>query len=168
MPGDVRKTTRKQSDLRCTALHWSCDSPVQQVFLQKEGKISPLVAVCFCLSEIHWQIKANQSSALTGFVLQTLLDVLDTVVLQRAAVAPPSSGDQSSRATSLTLSPSVHQGDLGGTRTLQKKWTTFQKARLECSLPERHVSFNNLRAVFTLPGPDWRGTAFFGIFHAQW
>ncbi|XP_075904373.1 semaphorin-4C [Nelusetta ayraudi] len=62
----------------------------------------------------------------------------------------------------------VCKGDLGGTRTLQKKWTTFQKARLECSLPERHVSFNNLRAVFTLPGPDWRGTAFFGIFHAQW
>lgn len=62
----------------------------------------------------------------------------------------------------------LHQGDLGGTRTLQKKWTTFQKARLECSLPERHVSFNNLRAVFTLPGQDWRGTTFFGIFHAQW
>ncbi|CAB1319982.1 unnamed protein product [Coregonus sp. 'balchen'] len=59
-------------------------------------------------------------------------------------------------------------GDLGGTRTLQKKWTTFQKARLVCSLPERHVTFNNLRAVFTLPGPDWRTTTFYGIFHAQW
>ncbi|TNM90030.1 hypothetical protein fugu_004264, partial [Takifugu bimaculatus] len=62
----------------------------------------------------------------------------------------------------------VCKGDLGGTRTLQKKWTTFQKARLECSLSERHVSFNNLRAVFTLPGQDWRGTTFYGIFHAQW
>uniref|UniRef100_A0A3Q1BGR7 Sema domain-containing protein n=1 Tax=Amphiprion ocellaris TaxID=80972 RepID=A0A3Q1BGR7_AMPOC len=62
----------------------------------------------------------------------------------------------------------VCKGDLGGTRTLQKKWTTFQKARLECSLPERHVSFNNLRAVFTLLGQDWRGTTFYGIFHAQW
>ncbi|MEQ2241055.1 Semaphorin-4C [Ilyodon furcidens] len=62
----------------------------------------------------------------------------------------------------------VCKGDLGGTRTLQKKWTTFQKARLECSLPERHVSFNNLRAVFTLPGQDWRGTTFYSIFHAQW
>uniref|UniRef100_A0A665X1B3 Sema domain-containing protein n=1 Tax=Echeneis naucrates TaxID=173247 RepID=A0A665X1B3_ECHNA len=62
----------------------------------------------------------------------------------------------------------VCKGDLGGTRTLQKKWTTFQKARMECSLPERHVSFNNLRAVFTLPGQDWRGTTFYGIFHAQW
>ncbi|KPP68862.1 semaphorin-4C-like [Scleropages formosus] len=62
----------------------------------------------------------------------------------------------------------VCKGDLGGTRTLQKKWTTFQKARLVCSLPERHVSFNNLRAVFTLPEADWRTTAFYGIFHAQW
>ncbi|KAG7480947.1 hypothetical protein MATL_G00061650 [Megalops atlanticus] len=62
----------------------------------------------------------------------------------------------------------VCKGDQGGTRTLQKKWTTFQKARLVCSLPERHVTFNNLRAVFTLPGPEWRSTTFFGIFHAQW
>ncbi|KAG5840462.1 hypothetical protein ANANG_G00189070 [Anguilla anguilla] len=53
-------------------------------------------------------------------------------------------------------------------RVCKKKWTTFQKARLVCSLPERHVTFNNLRAVFTLPGPDWRSTAFYGIFHAQW
>ncbi|TRY91211.1 hypothetical protein DNTS_018841 [Danionella cerebrum] len=62
----------------------------------------------------------------------------------------------------------VCKGDLGGTRTLQKKWTTFQKARLMCSFPERHITFNNLRAVFTLPGADWRGTSFYGIFHAQW
>lgn len=60
------------------------------------------------------------------------------------------------------------QGDLGGTRTLQKKWTTFQKARLMCSFPERHITFNNLRAVFTLPGADWKSTSFYGIFHAQW
>ncbi|XP_030647333.1 semaphorin-4C [Chanos chanos] len=62
----------------------------------------------------------------------------------------------------------VCKGDLGGTRTLQKKWTTFQKARLICSLPERHITFNNLRAVFTLPGADWRTTTFYGLFHAQW
>uniref|UniRef100_A0A9J7ZNR2 Sema domain-containing protein n=2 Tax=Cyprinus carpio TaxID=7962 RepID=A0A9J7ZNR2_CYPCA len=62
----------------------------------------------------------------------------------------------------------VCKGDLGGTRTLQKKWTTFQKARLMCSFPERHITFNNLRAVFTLPGADWRSTSFYGIFHAQW
>ncbi|XP_076854033.1 semaphorin-4C [Brachyhypopomus gauderio] len=62
----------------------------------------------------------------------------------------------------------VCKGDLGGTRTLQKKWTTFQKARLVCSIPERHITFNNLQAVFTLPGSDWRGATFYGVFHAQW
>ncbi|XP_016367903.1 semaphorin-4C-like [Sinocyclocheilus rhinocerous] len=62
----------------------------------------------------------------------------------------------------------VYMGDLGGTRTLQKKWTTFQKARLMCSFPERHITFNNLRAVFTLPGTDWKSTSFYSIFHAQW
>lgn len=62
----------------------------------------------------------------------------------------------------------VCKGDLGGTRTLQKKWTTFQKARLVCSIPERHITFNNLRAVFTLPSADWKNTVFYGVFHAQW
>uniref|UniRef100_A0AAY4BG90 Sema domain-containing protein n=1 Tax=Denticeps clupeoides TaxID=299321 RepID=A0AAY4BG90_9TELE len=62
----------------------------------------------------------------------------------------------------------VCKGDLGGTRTLQKKWTTFQKARLACSLRDRHITFNKLRAIFTLPGPDWRGTTFYGLFHTQW
>ncbi|XP_072565072.1 semaphorin-4C [Paramormyrops kingsleyae] len=62
----------------------------------------------------------------------------------------------------------ICKGDVGGTRTLQKKWTTFQKARLMCSLPERHVTFNNLRTVYTVSQPDWRNTAFYGIFHAQW
>ncbi|XP_062399079.1 semaphorin-4C [Sardina pilchardus] len=62
----------------------------------------------------------------------------------------------------------ICKGDMGGTLTLQKKWTTFQKANLVCSLRDRHVTFNKLRAVFTLPGLDWRGTSFFGLFHAQW
>ncbi|MCJ8747120.1 hypothetical protein PDJAM_G00149770 [Pangasius djambal] len=62
----------------------------------------------------------------------------------------------------------VCKGDQGGTRTLQKKWTTFQKARLVCSLPERHITFNHLQAVFTMQGADWRNTVFYGVFHAQW
>ncbi|XP_015197371.2 semaphorin-4C isoform X2 [Lepisosteus oculatus] len=62
----------------------------------------------------------------------------------------------------------VCKGDVGGARTLQKKWTSFQKARLVCSLPERHVTFNTLRAVYTLTAADWRNTAFYAIFHAQW
>uniref|UniRef100_A0A8D0F7K1 Sema domain-containing protein n=1 Tax=Strix occidentalis caurina TaxID=311401 RepID=A0A8D0F7K1_STROC len=49
----------------------------------------------------------------------------------------------------------VCKGDVGGARTLQKKWTTFLKARLVCSAPEQQLHFNRLQAVFTLPGADW-------------
>ncbi|KAI6058928.1 Semaphorin-4C [Aix galericulata] len=60
------------------------------------------------------------------------------------------------------------QGDVGGARTLQKKWTTFLKARLVCSAPEQQLHFNRLQAVFTLPGADWQDTTFFGVFQARW
>ncbi|NWW51155.1 SEM4C protein, partial [Pedionomus torquatus] len=59
-------------------------------------------------------------------------------------------------------------GDVGGARTLQKKWTTFLKARLVCSAPEQQLHFNRLQAVFTLPGADWQDTTFFGVFQARW
>ncbi|NWX48706.1 SEM4C protein, partial [Steatornis caripensis] len=62
----------------------------------------------------------------------------------------------------------VCKGDVGGARTLQKKWTTFLKARLVCSAPEQQLHFNRLQAVFTLPGTDWQDTAFFGVFQARW
>ncbi|NXE17289.1 SEM4C protein, partial [Lophotis ruficrista] len=62
----------------------------------------------------------------------------------------------------------VCKGDVGGARTLQKKWTTFLKARLVCSAPEQQLHFNRLQAVFTLPGADWQGTTFFGVFQARW
>ncbi|XP_062452769.1 semaphorin-4C [Rhea pennata] len=62
----------------------------------------------------------------------------------------------------------VCKGDVGGARTLQKKWTTFLKARLVCSAPEQQLHFNRLQAVFTLPGADWQDTAFFGVFRARW
>ncbi|KFQ44038.1 Semaphorin-4C, partial [Nestor notabilis] len=48
----------------------------------------------------------------------------------------------------------VCKGDVGGARTLQKKWTTFLKARLVCSAPEQQLHFNRLQAVFTLPGDE--------------
>uniref|UniRef100_A0A493SST8 Semaphorin 4C n=1 Tax=Anas platyrhynchos platyrhynchos TaxID=8840 RepID=A0A493SST8_ANAPP len=47
----------------------------------------------------------------------------------------------------------VCKGDVGGARTLQKKWTTFLKARLVCSAPEQQLHFNRLQAVFTLGFP---------------
>ncbi|XP_040545413.1 semaphorin-4C [Gallus gallus] len=62
----------------------------------------------------------------------------------------------------------VCKGDVGGARTLQKKWTTFLKARLLCSAPEQQLHFNRLQAVFTLPGDRWQETAFFGVFQARW
>ncbi|NXO46556.1 SEM4C protein, partial [Locustella ochotensis] len=64
--------------------------------------------------------------------------------------------------------PVPAQGDVGGARTLQKKWTSFLKARLVCSAPEQQLHFNRLQAVFTLPGARWQDTAFFGVFQARW
>lgn len=64
--------------------------------------------------------------------------------------------------------PVPTQGDVGGARTLQKKWTSFLKARLVCSAPEQQLHFNRLQAVFTLPGTRWQDTAFFGVFQARW
>lgn len=62
----------------------------------------------------------------------------------------------------------ICQGDMGGARTLQKKWTTFLKAQLVCSAPEWKVYFNQLRAVHTLLGTSWHNTTFFGVFQARW
>ncbi|NXA56706.1 SEM4C protein, partial [Nothocercus julius] len=62
----------------------------------------------------------------------------------------------------------VCKGDVGGARTLQKKWTTFLKARLVCAAPEQQLHFNRLQAVFTLRGARWQDTAFFGVFQARW
>ncbi|NXH31230.1 SEM4C protein, partial [Myiagra hebetior] len=68
----------------------------------------------------------------------------------------------------VTLVSLPAQGDVGGARTLQKKWTSFLKARLVCSAPEQQLHFNRLQAVFTLPGARWQDTAFFGVFRARW
>ncbi|XP_028653448.2 semaphorin-4C [Erpetoichthys calabaricus] len=60
----------------------------------------------------------------------------------------------------------VCKGDVGGARTLQKKWTSFLKARLLCSIPHQHVHFNKVQAVFALG--NGQETIFFGIFQARW
>ncbi|XP_060107819.1 semaphorin-4C [Heteronotia binoei] len=62
----------------------------------------------------------------------------------------------------------VCKGDLGGARTLQKKWTTFLKARLMCSIPEQQLHFNRIQGSYTLSGDHWRDTSFFGVFQARW
>ncbi|XP_027880673.1 semaphorin-4D isoform X3 [Xiphophorus couchianus] len=62
----------------------------------------------------------------------------------------------------------VCKGDLGGERTLQKKWTSFLKAKLVCSMPELNFVFNVVHDVFILKGRDWRETVFYGVFTSQW
>lgn len=70
----------------------------------------------------------------------------------------------------LRLTPLVLQGDLGGERVLQKKWTTFLKAQLLCSLPDDGFPFNIIQDMFVLtPSPDdWKNTVFYGVFTSQW
>lgn len=67
------------------------------------------------------------------------------------------------------LSPSP-QGDEGGGRILQQRWTSFLKAQLLCLRPGDGFPFNVLQDVFTLsPSPeDWRDTLFYGVFTSQW
>uniref|UniRef100_A0A3Q0SKU7 Semaphorin 4D n=1 Tax=Amphilophus citrinellus TaxID=61819 RepID=A0A3Q0SKU7_AMPCI len=62
----------------------------------------------------------------------------------------------------------VCKGDLGGQRTLQKKWTSFLKAKLVCSMPELNFVFNVVHDVFTLKGTDQRDTVIYGVFTSQW
>uniref|UniRef100_A0A8D0A674 Semaphorin 4G n=1 Tax=Sander lucioperca TaxID=283035 RepID=A0A8D0A674_SANLU len=62
----------------------------------------------------------------------------------------------------------VCKGDRGGRLTLQKRWTSFLKARLTCSLPEYDFHFNMLRSVFVMPGLTPQDTLFYGIFGLEW
>ncbi|KAG7241089.1 hypothetical protein INR49_025832 [Caranx melampygus] len=62
----------------------------------------------------------------------------------------------------------VCKGDLGGQRTLQKKWTSFLKAKLVCSVPELNFVFNVVHDIFILKEPDWRDTVIYGVFTSQW
>ncbi|KAM3606395.1 uncharacterized protein V6R79_015215 [Siganus canaliculatus] len=62
----------------------------------------------------------------------------------------------------------VCKGDRGGRLTLQKRWTSFLKARLTCSLPEYDFHFNMLRSVFVMPGHTPQNTLFYGIFGLEW
>uniref|UniRef100_UPI003AAB3991 semaphorin-4G n=1 Tax=Centroberyx gerrardi TaxID=166262 RepID=UPI003AAB3991 len=62
----------------------------------------------------------------------------------------------------------VCKGDRGGRLTLQKRWTSFLKARLMCSLPEYDFHFNMLRSVFVVHGHTPQDTLFYGIFGLEW
>uniref|UniRef100_A0A672G3G1 Sema domain-containing protein n=1 Tax=Salarias fasciatus TaxID=181472 RepID=A0A672G3G1_SALFA len=65
----------------------------------------------------------------------------------------------------------VCKDDVGGQRTLQKKWTSFAKAPLLCQ-SSRQLPFSVLQDVFTLQPPegdsDDANTLFYGVFTSQW
>ncbi|KAL6094573.1 sema4g [Pungitius sinensis] len=62
----------------------------------------------------------------------------------------------------------VCKNDWGGQRTLQRKWTTFLKARMVCSVPEYELHLNVLRSVFVLQGHDVQSSVFYGVFGLEW
>ncbi|KAG7507921.1 semaphorin-4G [Solea senegalensis] len=62
----------------------------------------------------------------------------------------------------------VCKNDWGGQRTLQRKWTSFLKARMVCSVPEYELHLNVLRSVFVLQGRDAQSSIFYGIFGLEW
>lgn len=59
------------------------------------------------------------------------------------------------------------QGDQGGLRTLQKKWTSFLKARLICSRPDSGLVFNVLQDVFVLRAPGLKEPVIYAVFTPQ-
>ncbi|XP_054885596.1 semaphorin-4G-like [Poeciliopsis prolifica] len=62
----------------------------------------------------------------------------------------------------------ICKGDRGGHLTLQKRWTSFLKTRLTCSLPEYDFHFNMLRSIFVMHGLTPQDTLFYGIFGLEW
>ncbi|KAE8588836.1 hypothetical protein XENTR_v10022769 [Xenopus tropicalis] len=61
----------------------------------------------------------------------------------------------------------VCKNDVGGEKVLQKRWTTFLKAQLTCSL-QNHFPFNILHHVALQNQPDPNNSIFFGVFRTQW
>ncbi|XP_053926916.1 semaphorin-4G isoform X2 [Cuculus canorus] len=60
----------------------------------------------------------------------------------------------------------ICKSDVGGKKILQRKWTSFMKARLVCYMPYYEV----LRSVCSLDGGGWASTVFYATFtlSAQW
>lgn len=63
----------------------------------------------------------------------------------------------------MPLSP---QGDMGGKKILQKKWTSFLKARVFCHIPQ----YETLRSVCSLDADTAARTRFYAVFmlSTQW
>ncbi|KAM4601466.1 semaphorin-4A [Polymixia lowei] len=64
----------------------------------------------------------------------------------------------------------VCKDDVGGQRTLQRRWTSFAKAPILCQIPKQ-LPFNILQDMFALQPPEGnsnKDTLFYGIFTSQW
>ncbi|XP_053558368.1 semaphorin-4D isoform X4 [Bombina bombina] len=61
----------------------------------------------------------------------------------------------------------VCKGDQGGLRTLQKKWTSFLKAKLLCNFPEKNLFFNIINDVFIIKSPNLREPLIYGVFSSN-
>ncbi|KAM9439189.1 semaphorin-4E-like [Clarias gariepinus] len=60
----------------------------------------------------------------------------------------------------------VCKGDLGGQRTLMKKWTSFQKVRLDCPVPQTKLP-SLIQDVFLFCPGKWSTCVFYGVFTPQ-
>ncbi|KAM4708527.1 semaphorin-4D isoform 1-T7 [Discoglossus pictus] len=61
----------------------------------------------------------------------------------------------------------VCKSDQGGLRTLQKKWTSYLKAKLSCDLLEKKLFFNIVNDVFILKSPDLIEPVIYGVFSSD-
>ncbi|KAL3043306.1 hypothetical protein OYC64_003219 [Pagothenia borchgrevinki] len=64
----------------------------------------------------------------------------------------------------------ICMSDVGGQRTLQRRWTTFAKAQLLCQA-DNELPYNVLQDIDSLPpaeGAPADDTLFYGIFTSQW
>ncbi|KAG1939679.1 semaphorin-4E isoform X1 [Pimephales promelas] len=60
----------------------------------------------------------------------------------------------------------VCKGDMGGLRTLQRKWTSFSKARLDCAVSEPSLPYV-IQDVFHVRNKKWRKSVFYAVFTSQ-
>lgn len=64
----------------------------------------------------------------------------------------------------------ICMSDVGGQRTLQRRWTTFAKAQLLCQA-DKELPYNVIQDIDTLPpaeGAPTDDTVFYGLFTSQW
>ncbi|XP_036817452.1 semaphorin-4E-like [Oncorhynchus mykiss] len=61
----------------------------------------------------------------------------------------------------------VCKGDLGGQRTLQQKWTSYLKVRLDCPVPLEPSLPAIIQDIFLLKDQDWRKSVFYAVFSPQ-